>query len=286
MQTASIKINRYFCSFIAALVLTMARMASAQTTIPVDQWGAMQVVAAAFPSRTILYYPFTGSATLPLSVTCQLQPSFSGYSPGAYEAGWVSPGYISLDMGDGYADGEAVFENMKPYAAAWDPAYDKVFLSNEGAVIFNPADGIFTAGGLYTIKFTWNRSAATIQIDVTGPTSCSTTVSSNGRNIVRLTFHGPDDVSLGSSSFGNVSVEVPAPSSPPALVFGGLQTLAGTNVVSLTWTNNGAACVLESSDALTGGWSTVSTPWATNGNWVGTQVTNNSSAQFFRLRGL
>jgi len=175
---------------------------------------------------------------------------------------------------------------MKPYGVAWDPAYAEVFLNNFGSVFKYPANGTYVPGGLYTIKFTFNRVASTIQIDVTGPTSCSTTVSSNGRNIVRLNFHGPNDVSVGSSSFGNVSVEVPTPAPPPALVFGGLQTLAGTNVVSLTWTNSGAACVLESSDALTGDWSTVSTPCVTNGNWVGTQVTNNSSTQFFRLRGL
>ena len=87
------------------------------------------------------------------------------------------------------------------------------------------------------------------------------------------------------SGFANLTLTVGAPK-PPALACSGLQSLNGTNVVSLTWTNNGAACVLESSDALTGGWSTVSTPWVTNTSWVVTLVTNNSSAQFFRLRGL
>ena len=87
------------------------------------------------------------------------------------------------------------------------------------------------------------------------------------------------------SGFANLMLTVGAPK-PPALACSGFQSLNGTNVVSLTWTNNGAACVLESSAALTGGWSTVSTPWVTNTSWVVTLVTNNSSAQFFRLRGL
>lgn len=266
------------------LILIIGFAASAQTTIPPEQWGVMQVVAETSP-QTKLYYPFTGSATQPLSVTCQFQPS--SYSPGSYEAGFVSPGWISLDMGDGHMDGTAILEIDKYYSYPWSQAYTEVLLGNDGRGINL---GTYAPGGLYTVKFTFNRAAANIQIDVTGPTACSRTVSSNGRDIVRLTFYGPQYCNCGLDSlpslFGNVSVTVPTPPVPPALVLGGMQTVNGTNIASLTWTNNGVACVLESSDALTGGWSTVSTPWATNGNWVGTQVTNNSSAQFFRLRGL
>lgn len=80
---------------------------------------------------------------------------------------------------------------------------------------------------------------------------------------------------------GKVSVEAPTPPVPPALVFGGLQTLGDTKVSSLTWTNDGAACVLESSATLSGGWSTVLTPFATNVNWVATPVANRSAALFF-----
>ena len=262
------------------LILIIGFAASAQTTIPPEQWGVMQVVAGsqAYPT---LYYPFTGSATQPLSVTCQFQPS--SYSPGSYEAGYVSPGWISLDMDvDGWVmDGTAILEIDKYYSYPWSQAYTEVLLGNDGRGINL---GTYVPGGLYTIKFTFNRVASTIQIDVTGPTSCSRTVSSNGRNIVRLTFHGPNYAPMVSSSFGNVSVEVAAPAAPPALVLGGWQSLGVTNVVSLTWTNNGASCVLESSAALSGGWSTVSTPFVTNGNWVSIQVTNTSSVQFFRLR--
>ena len=244
----------------------------------------MQVVAEASP-QPILYYPFTGSATKPLSVTCQFQAS--GYSPGSYEAGYVSPGWVSLDMGDGHTDGTAILEIDKPYSADWSQSYTEVLLGNDGRGINL---GTYAPGGLYTIKFTFDRVASTIQIDVTGPTSCSRTVSSNGRDIIRLTFHGPQFCNCGmdslASSFGNVSVEAPTPPVPPALTFGGLLTMSGTNVVSLTWTNNGAACVLESSSTPAGGWSTVSTTSITNGNWVVTQVTNNTASQFFRLRGL
>jgi hypothetical protein len=284
----NISLNKCCCSCAVALGLAMARLASAQTTyttIPADQWGTMQVVLAGSSGGSAmagLYYPFTGPATKPLSITCQFQPS--SYSPDSYYAGYVSPGYISLDMGDGPTDGTVIFEIDKPYSAPWSQAYTEVLLGNVGRGVNL---GTYAPGGLYTIKFTFNRVASTIQIDVTGPTSCNRTVSSNGRDIVRLAFHGPNDTALGSSSFGNVSVEAPTPpAAPPALACCGLQMLGGTNVVSLTWTNNGAACVLESSDALTGGWSTVSTSCFTNGNWVGIQVTNNSSAQFFRLRGL
>jgi hypothetical protein len=285
-------ISKSGCSWSVALVLAMARLATAQTTyttIPVDQWGAMQVVPSGYAGgvpEAGLIYPFTGSATLPLSVTCQFQPS--DYTPTGYEGGYISPGWIELmNDGDTDTDGEAIFQMDKPYGAVWNPAYAQVFIGTE-VVPLGADNGTFVPGGLYTIKFTWNRVAATIQIDVTGPTSFSTTASSNGKNIVSLNFVGPDLFSSApsSSSFGNVSVEVPAPPALPALVLGGWQSFGGTNVMSLTWTNSGVACVLESSGVVTGGWSTVSTPWATNGNWVGIQVTNNNSAQFFRLRGL
>jgi hypothetical protein len=195
----------------------------------------------------------------------------------------VNPGWISLDMGDGHTDGTMVFEIDKPYTAGWSQAYTEVLLGNDGRGINL---GTYAPSGLYTIKFTFDRVASTIQIDVTGPTACTRTVSSNGRNIVRLAFCGPSLPGMGSSSFGNVSVEAPAPPVPPALTFGRFQRLNGTNVASLTWTNNGAGYVLESSATLSGGWSTVSTPWVTNGNWVATQVINSGAAQFFRLRGL
>ena len=275
----------YSCLAVQGLLMAAQITARAQTTIPTNQWGVMQVVQVSGTTQPILYYPFTGAATNPVSVTCQYQPS--SYSPGSYQTGFVAPGWVSLDMGDGHTDGTTILEIDKPYSADWSQAYTEVLLGNDGRGINL---GTYAPSGLYTITFTFNRSAATIQINVTGPTSCSRTVSSNGRAIVRLTFHGPQYCNCGLDSlpslFGNVSVTVPTPPMPPPLVFGGFQRLNGTNVASLTWTNNGAACVLESSSTLTGGWSAVSTSCVTNGNWVVTQITNNSAAQFFRLHGL
>ena len=71
---------------------------------------------------------------------------------------------------------------------------------------------------------------------------------------------------------------------PPPLLLAGAQPSAGVVSLNLTWTNNGSQCVLESAGALTGGWSTVPTPWTTNSGWVSTVVTNSSSAQFYRLQ--
>jgi len=70
----------------------------------------------------------------------------------------------------------------------------------------------------------------------------------------------------------------------PTLGLAGWQQSGVTNVMSLTWTNDGTQWVLEESAALSGGWSEVSSPRTTNANWVCTSVTNNAAAQFFRLR--
>jgi hypothetical protein len=72
---------------------------------------------------------------------------------------------------------------------------------------------------------------------------------------------------------------------PPLLVIAGAQWSAGFESLALTWTNNGSHCLLESASAVMGGWSTVVSPWTTNGGWVSTSVSNSSPAQFYRLRG-
>ena len=84
-------INKYYYSYAVALGLALAtaRIATAQTTyttIPEDQWGAMQVVPAGNSGGNPmagLYYPFTGSATLPLSVTCQFPAIVFELQPGS-----------------------------------------------------------------------------------------------------------------------------------------------------------------------------------------------------------
>ncbi len=75
-----------------------------------------------------------------------------------------------------------------------------------------------------------------------------------------------------------------ATSTPPPLLVASAQRSAGSQVLHLTWTNNGSMCLLENAAALTGGWNTVSTPWITNAGWVSTFVTNSSLTQFYRLR--
>jgi hypothetical protein len=71
---------------------------------------------------------------------------------------------------------------------------------------------------------------------------------------------------------------------PARLILAGAQTRAEVNILTLTWTNNGVPCVLESSDTPTSGWGMTSAPQTTNAGWVSTIVTNAAPAQYFRLR--
>ncbi len=70
---------------------------------------------------------------------------------------------------------------------------------------------------------------------------------------------------------------------PPMLLVAGARRAAGSEVLNLSWTNNGSICVLESAGALAGSWSTISTPWTTNAGLVSSIVTNTSLVQFYRL---
>ena len=81
----------------------------------------------------------------------------------------------------------------------------------------------------------------------------------------------------GTGSQGTVSDQ------PPPLLATGAQLQSGKTKVNLTWTNNGVEVVLESAGDLTGPWSTVSSSWTTNANWIQTTVTNSAFKQFFRL---
>lgn len=267
--------SHHISGICATIVSTLGLAAFAQTTIPPEQWGTMQTVA---PSWQRLDYFFTGAQTQPTVVTCQFQPS--SYSPGYYEPGFVSAGQIMLATSDGHSEGTATFKMEKPYTELWNPRYTQVWLASYDTV--STDCGIYYPGSLYTIQFTFNRAASTVQIDVTGPNVISKTVSSSGRDITRLAFYGPSYNTMASSSFGNVVVQVPVVQ-PPPLVLAGHQFTADGHVLSFSWTNS-AVCVLESSASLASGWSTVTAPCVTNANWVSMQVTNTSSAQFFRLR--
>ena len=74
------------------------------------------------------------------------------------------------------------------------------------------------------------------------------------------------------------------PPAVPPLAIAAAQLTGSGEVLTLTWTNNVANVVLESTGALPGTWSTVNTPRVTNGNFVVTTVTNAAMAQFYRLR--
>ena len=101
-----------------------------------------------------------------------------------------------------------------------------------------------------------------------------------------ITYVGGWALPLGSQYAGHAILwtiqQTPA---PPPLLLQNCQSLHGTNVLILTWTNNCATCTLETTSVLPGTWSTVSTPRTTNANYVCTTVTNTASTQFYRLRG-
>ena len=71
----------------------------------------------------------------------------------------------------------------------------------------------------------------------------------------------------------------------PSLKVENWQWSGGANVVTLTWTNNGSSCVIESTGSLTGGWNKVPASFTTNADWISTMVTNAAPVQFFRLKG-
>jgi hypothetical protein len=96
--------------------------------------------------------------------------------------------------------------------------------------------------------------------------------------IISDTYYGP--ISEGQIWADNFRA-LPA---PPLLLVASAQRSGSSEVVKLTWTNNGSVSVLESAGALSGSWGAISTPWTTNAGWVSTAVTNTSSVQFYRLR--
>jgi hypothetical protein len=71
---------------------------------------------------------------------------------------------------------------------------------------------------------------------------------------------------------------------PPSLRLANLQSQGSTQIVSLTWTNNGVSSVLESGDTPVSGWKTAGGVRTTNANSYAAIVTNIASVQFFRLR--
>lgn len=179
--------------------------AAAADVVPPGDWGTMQTVGY----NQVLTYEFSVPGTSPLTITCQFQPS--AYAPGSYQAGFISPGWfrVTQDGGGGAYEGNVIFDMAKPYSEPFDQSYTMILIGDEGRGS-EVAD--YVPGGLYTATMVWDRGAATIDISVQGPNGLfSRTVNSSGLTVTGLTFQGPNDPSVGTSAFGNVSVTVPEP---------------------------------------------------------------------------
>jgi hypothetical protein len=136
--------------------------------------------------------------------------------------------------------------------------------------------GTACAGAILLLATTFNAQAQYNYTSLSVPGASATyALGISGTNIVGF-------YSYSSAMYARGFLATPVV--PPPLLLAGAQPSAGVVSLNLTWTNNGSQCVLESAGALTGGWSTVPTPWTTNSGWVSTVVTNSSSAQFYRLQ--
>ena len=71
---------------------------------------------------------------------------------------------------------------------------------------------------------------------------------------------------------------------PPSLLVKRTDLQNNTNCVALTWRDTGVSCVLEQSECLSGPWTTVDTPWSTNGYFLETAVESTNATEFYRLR--
>jgi len=99
-----------------------------------------------------------------------------------------------------------------------------------------------------------------------------------------------NDADLDSAAFiANLRAEDGEPGTeptepPPSLCVKGCQLRNNTNTVDLTWRDTGVSSVLERSTSLTGNWSTVVSPWTTNGFWLETSIDTTNATEFYRLR--
>jgi len=121
-----------------------------------------------------------------------------------------------------------------------------------------------------------------------GPLTTTTAMLAAGDHTIRFEVGDVNDDLLDSAAFianlrAGAGTQGTVPDQPPPLLATGAQLQSGKTSVELTWTNNGVEVVLESAGDLTGPWSTVSSSWTTNANWIQTTVTNSASKQFFRL---
>jgi hypothetical protein len=191
-------------------VLAASPNAQATVVAPAD-WGVMQTVG----QNASITYEFPVTAASALTVSCQIVPS--AYMPGAYQAGYISPGWFHVDhIGSSSYEANVIFDMAKPYTVPFDQAYTMLLLGDVGRGT-EVAD--YVPGGLYTATMVWNRGNNTIDLSVDGPNGhLNRTVGSSGLDVTGLTFVGPNDASMGTSMFGNVVVTVPEPASASLLL--------------------------------------------------------------------
>jgi hypothetical protein len=215
-----------------ALVLLAGAMSASQATtviVPPADWAAMQVVSApalgSGAASNELIYEFTVTPDQPLTITNTF--TTSGYAPGAYEAGYVSPGWFMVRRActSCGADGNVIWDMAKPYTAVFNSAYTMILIGGAGR-----GDEVadYLPGATYQSTMSWNRAAATIDITVTGPgLNVTRQIASSGDTITGLVFRGPNYDQMGASAFGNLSVVTQAVPEPGTygLMFAGVATI-------------------------------------------------------------
>jgi hypothetical protein len=195
-----------------ALVAGGAVRAASTTTVPVADWGALNLVGGTYPTNDLVY-AFVVAPDQPLSIRATFVPS--GYEPGAYQPGYISPGWISVQRScapNTCYDGNVIFDMGKYYSSAFSPSDTMILIGGPGRGVDEGVD--YVPGATYTTTMTWNRAASTIDITVAGlGLNYARTVASYGGTITGLVFHGPTDTHM-SSLFGDVSVTTQAVPEP------------------------------------------------------------------------
>lgn len=211
---------------LAGMAVSGAAVADS-TMVPVADWGSMISVPSS-NSINELIYEFTVTPDQPLTISTTF--TTSGYQPGPYQAGFVSPGWFFVRQicspGCG-ADGNVVFDMAKYYSSEFRSSDTMILIGDAGR---GTEVGDYVPGGTYTTTMTWNRAAGSIDITVAGGGgSFSRTVASSGHTITGLVFRGPNYDQMGASAFGQVTVTTQPIPEPQvyALLLAGLGLIGG-----------------------------------------------------------
>jgi hypothetical protein len=185
--------------------------AAAAAVVPISQWGSMTAVTSG-GSDVRLDYEFVVPASESLVISCQFIPS--SYAPGAYEAGYVSPGWFEIRQSGG-SEARVLFDQNKPYSQPFSLNYTMVLM---GEVYYETRQGPYHAGALYTGTFVWNRDTQNIDVNVSWPGGqYDTVIPSSGHAVTGVRFYGPNDIMVDqhqTSWFGNVTVSTVAVPEP------------------------------------------------------------------------